>query len=120
MFGHYIRPVREMNVGVLYASHYMEEIEAVCNRVAIIDKGKLLKMGTLDELLDRKRMDLGITVSNLPEDLIRKLTSIATVRTDDEGITSITIHESREAPAAGHPGECRARRPQHPLRRRAG
>ena len=64
-------------------------------------------MGTLDELLDRKRMDLGITVAKLPQDLITKLGNIATVRTDPDGITSITIQESREAPVAGHPGELR-------------
>ena len=102
-----VKHLSEQDVGVLYASHYMEEIEAVCNRVAIIDRGKLLKMGTLDELLDRKRMDLGITVAKLPQELISKLGQIATVRTDPEGITRIAIQESREVPVAGHPGELR-------------
>jgi ABC-2 type transport system ATP-binding protein len=35
---------------VLYTTHYMEEAEDLCNRLAIIDHGKLLAMGTLDEL----------------------------------------------------------------------
>ncbi|MDR1349219.1 MAG: ABC transporter ATP-binding protein, partial [Zoogloeaceae bacterium] len=34
----------------LYASHYMEEVEAVCSEVAIIDCGKLLVAGTLAEV----------------------------------------------------------------------
>ena len=102
-----VKHLSEQNVGVLYASHYMEEIEAVCNRVAIIDRGKLLKMGTLDELLDRTRMDLGIKVAMLPQELITKLGNIATVHTDSEGVTSISIRESRESPAPGHPGELR-------------
>jgi ABC-2 type transport system ATP-binding protein len=42
-----VRELGNQGVGVLYASHYMEEIEAVCDRVAIIDRGRLLKMGTL-------------------------------------------------------------------------
>ncbi|MFN4326831.1 MAG: ABC transporter ATP-binding protein [Azonexus sp.] len=36
---------------VLYTSHYMEEVEAICQRVAIIDQGRVLAEGSLDELL---------------------------------------------------------------------
>src|SRR5215469_18378939 len=35
---------------VLYTTHYMEEAQDLCDRIAIIDHGKLLSMGTLDEL----------------------------------------------------------------------
>ncbi len=35
---------------VLYTTHYMEEAQDLCARLAIIDHGKLLAMGTLDEL----------------------------------------------------------------------
>jgi linearmycin/streptolysin S transport system ATP-binding protein len=35
---------------VLYTTHYMEEAQELCNRLAIIDQGKVLAMGTLDEL----------------------------------------------------------------------
>jgi len=35
---------------VLYTTHYMEEAQDLCNRIPIIDHGKLLSMGTLDEL----------------------------------------------------------------------
>ena len=36
----------------------MEEVEAICHRVAIIDHGRLLRQGTLDELLDRTEFDV--------------------------------------------------------------
>ena len=36
---------------VLYTSHYMEEVEAICQRVAIIDQGQVLAEGALDDLL---------------------------------------------------------------------
>ena len=36
---------------VLYTSHYMEEVEAICRRVAIIDQGTVLAEGELEELL---------------------------------------------------------------------
>jgi linearmycin/streptolysin S transport system ATP-binding protein len=35
---------------VLYTTHYMEEAQDLCERLAIIDRGKLLAIGTLDEL----------------------------------------------------------------------
>ena len=35
---------------VLYTTHYMEEAESLCDRLAIIDHGKLIAQGTLDEL----------------------------------------------------------------------
>ncbi len=35
---------------VLYTTHYMEEAQDLCDRLAIVDRGKLLAMGTLDEL----------------------------------------------------------------------
>src|SRR6476659_4174952 len=35
---------------VLYTTHYMEEAQDLCDRIAIIDHGKLLTLGTLDQL----------------------------------------------------------------------
>ena len=37
-------------VTIVLTSHYLEEIEALCDRVAILSKGKLLTLGTVDEL----------------------------------------------------------------------
>jgi len=45
--------VREQVAGgtcVLYTTHYMEEAQALCDQIGIIDHGKLLALGTLDEL----------------------------------------------------------------------
>jgi len=36
---------------IIYTSHYMEEIEAICDHVAIIDAGRVLRAGALEELL---------------------------------------------------------------------
>jgi ABC-2 type transport system ATP-binding protein len=45
---------------VIYTSHYMEEVEAIADRVVILDHGRVLKSGTLHELLAD-----GITILNL-------------------------------------------------------
>lgn len=46
-----IRERAAAGVAVLYTSHYMQEAEALCTRFAIVDHGKIIARGTLDELL---------------------------------------------------------------------
>lgn len=58
-----VRKVASEGVGVIYASHYMEEVEAVCQRVAIIDHGKMLAFDTLEKLLSGLSADLHLAVS---------------------------------------------------------
>jgi ABC-2 type transport system ATP-binding protein len=36
---------------IVYTSHYMEEVEAICDGVAIIDQGRVLVSGTLSEVI---------------------------------------------------------------------
>ena len=35
---------------IIYTSHYMEEVEAICTRIAIMDNGKIIAIGTVEEL----------------------------------------------------------------------
>lgn len=46
-----IRSLREEGITVLYSTHYMEEVEALCDEVAILDHGKVIASGTLSEVL---------------------------------------------------------------------
>lgn len=45
-----IKKLNEMGTTIIYTSHYMEEVEAICNRIAIMDTGKIIAQGTIDEL----------------------------------------------------------------------
>ena len=45
-----IKKLNEQGATIIYTSHYMEEVEFLCNRIAIMDKGKNLALGTSDEL----------------------------------------------------------------------
>jgi ABC-2 type transport system ATP-binding protein len=46
-----IEELRRDGVSLLYTTHYMEEAERLCDRIAIIDAGKVIALGTKDELV---------------------------------------------------------------------
>ena len=48
-----IAALRDENVGIVYTTHYMEEAQRLCDRVAIIDHGRVLDVGTVRQLIDR-------------------------------------------------------------------
>lgn len=45
-----IETLRENGATIVYTTHYMEEVEILCDRVIILDKGKIIASGTPDEL----------------------------------------------------------------------
>lgn len=47
---------------VIYTSHYMEEVEQICSRIAIIDHGRVLASGTKEELKDMIKTGETITI----------------------------------------------------------
>ncbi len=102
-----VRALGKQGVGVLYASHYMEEVEVLCHRLAIIDRGRVLKLGTLDQLLDRTRAELCVTVAALPTEIVTKLAGLADVHAGPEGNTRLLIREGLENENAGPPGPLR-------------
>jgi ABC-2 type transport system ATP-binding protein len=70
---HILDTVRELNkegMTVLYTSHYMEEVEALCDAIAIVDHGKVIAAGTQAELRalvgdeDRIRVKVGAGIDD--------------------------------------------------------
>ncbi|MDR3053691.1 MAG: ABC transporter ATP-binding protein [Coriobacteriales bacterium] len=47
-----IRTLRDRGATIIYTSHYMPEVQEICDRIAIIDHGKLVGSGTEEELLE--------------------------------------------------------------------
>jgi ABC-2 type transport system ATP-binding protein len=45
-----IKNLNRNGATVIYTSHYMEEVEQICTRIAIMDKGKIIALGTKEEL----------------------------------------------------------------------
>lgn len=48
-----VKRLNEQGMTVIYTSHYMEEVEYLCKRIAIIDEGKLIASGTKKDLANR-------------------------------------------------------------------
>ena len=47
-----IRQIRDRGTTVIITTHYMDEAEVLCDRVAIIDSGKIISLATPDQLID--------------------------------------------------------------------
>jgi ABC-2 type transport system ATP-binding protein len=56
--------LRHQGATVIYTSHYMEEIEQICTRIMILDKGKAIATGTKDELKAMISLGEKITVES--------------------------------------------------------
>lgn len=50
---------------IIYTSHYMEEVEQICSRIAIIDHGNCIAMGTTEELKNRIKTGETITIEGI-------------------------------------------------------
>lgn len=62
---------RREQVTVLLSTHYLEEAETVCDRVAIIDQGRILALDTPAQLIDRVgRETLELRVDRDPAELL--------------------------------------------------
>ena len=73
-----IQALNRNGATVIYTSHYMEEVEQICTRIAIMDKGKKVAEGTKDEL---KRMiknteTITIEILDIPEKVIGEIASL--------------------------------------------
>lgn len=83
---------KEKGMTVVYTSHYMEEVEYLCERVGIVDHGKLIALGTKEELKQNLKACDTLTVSfskASPEALnnLEKLKGIVKVSIDKNVIT---------------------------------
>lgn len=77
---------------IVYTSHYMEEVEQICSRIVILDKGKVIANGTKEELKNMISIGERITIDSSdmqPQDLsdLRRLSGIASVDYDQKQLT---------------------------------
>lgn len=95
-----IKKLRDAGATIIYTTHYMEEVEILCDRVIILDKGSILAMGTCDELkeLSNTSEKITIEVSELEDKKIDKLKKIRNVSdvTYNSGSLLVTYTKGKE------------------------
>ena len=76
-----IKRLRDNGATIVYTTHYMEEVEILCDRVIILDKGKILASGTTDELKELAKIEEKITVevNELDPEYIEKIKELKNV-----------------------------------------
>jgi len=82
--------LKDLGKTIIYTTHYMEEAEKLCDRVGVVDKGQLLALGTVDELIEQHGGDSSVNISseqgeesfmtaNPVNDLMARLRELTTV-----------------------------------------
>ena len=76
-----IKKLRDNGATIVYTTHYMEEVEILCDRVIILDHGKIIAEGTTDKLKDLAKVKEKITVEtrNLSPETEKKIESLKDV-----------------------------------------
>lgn len=76
-----IKKLRDAGATIVYTTHYMEEVEILCDRVIILDKGKILASGTTDELKELAKIEEKVTieVNDLEKKYINKIQELKNV-----------------------------------------
>ena len=97
-----IREFRTAGRTVMLTTHYMDEAERLCDRVAIVDQGKVIALGTPAELISQLGgehiLDFRLTDGStaLPDEQLRQLPSVRTVR-HNAGTTSLAVDQPHVA-----------------------
>jgi len=78
---------------IIYTSHYMEEVEQICSRIMIMDKGKAIAEGTTDELKSMINLAEKVTmeVFHMPLDILDKLRALPTILSAEYHTNTLTI-----------------------------
>jgi len=92
-----IKELNRKGSTILYTSHYMEEVESICTRIAIMDKGKVIASGTNNELKAMISLGEKITVEafQLEKETQEQLRSLKGVLSVDYSDNLLTVKSQR-------------------------
>jgi ABC-2 type transport system ATP-binding protein len=71
-----ITSLKERGVTVFFSSHVLPDVEALCDRIAILNKGKLQETGTLDEILKVRIEGYEVILSGLRDVAVEKIRAL--------------------------------------------
>lgn len=71
--------LKEQGKTVIFSSHILPDVEAVCDRVALFHKGKILQQGELHEIMSQRTTKIELLVSNIDEKQAKTLPNILSI-----------------------------------------
>ena len=88
-----IKKLNKEGSTIIYTSHYMDEVDFLCNDIVIIDKGKVIAKGTSEELKNSIEMNekISFTSSNLSEEVKEKVKSLEHILSFEERAGSVKL-----------------------------
>ncbi len=88
-----IKKLRDDGATIVYTTHYMEEVEMICDRIIILDKGKILAEGTTDELKSLAKLEEKITleVKKISSKVVDEIKTFKTVDSVIENGNTLVI-----------------------------
>lgn len=94
-----IKSLARNGATIVYTTHYMEEVEILCSRVIILDKGKIIASGTCDELKELASIEEKITVeiNDIENEYIEKIKNLKNVHevTYNDNLLLITYDKGK-------------------------
>jgi ABC-2 type transport system ATP-binding protein len=92
-----IKKLNEQGATIIYTTHYMEEVEQLCDRIAIIDKGRTVALGTKEELKAMIRMGEKITVEvfNIAQKALEGIKELSTVEKVEYRESNLVIRSNK-------------------------
>lgn len=91
---HIFEEVRRLNAAgltVVYTSHYMEEVEALCRRIGIMDHGRLIACDTLPGLLQKMNGLIRLRLREVPAALRERVQQLPDVRVNEQNGRTVEL-----------------------------
>lgn len=87
-----VKKLNENGATVIYTTHYMPEVEEICNKITVIDHGKTIAAGTKQEIIEKLGKKIKVTVTY--KDATGRLDAVADILRKAEGISSVRVSDS--------------------------
>jgi len=93
----YIENLRKnLGITIFITTHYLEEADRLCDRIGIIDKGRIMVEGRPEELKNSVGFDLIYILSERPEEIKKYLDNAINIEILEDGTIRFSVHNSEE------------------------